>query len=93
MTRLELFEQLCTLVDGLACQVRRLTPSPEQDALEAMVQRVDALLDAVVTMERTAEDDETPCPPCGEPDCEASCTAALVQHPVEDDARGSASDL
>jgi hypothetical protein len=79
MTPLELCEQWCTLVDDLASQVRSLEASPQQDAMEALVIRFDALIEAVLTLETAdAPDDDAPCPHCGEGACEASCTAALV---------------
>jgi hypothetical protein len=80
MTPLALCEQWCTLVDDLASQVRLLAPSPQQEALAALVRRFDALIDDLVETQACTltEDDDAPCPHCGEPACEASCTAALV---------------
>ena len=69
MTPFALFEQWCTLVERLACQVQTLEASTQQDALEA-------LMDSRPTT--IPEDTARPCPHCGEGTCEASCTAALV---------------
>ena len=79
MKKLELLTRLCDLVDVLQSQVLDLDHTPPRYALEALEARFEVLLDDLVERQTEAlEDDETPCPHCGEGACEASCTAALV---------------
>ena len=75
MTKLELLTRLSDLVDVLSSQVRDLDHSPQQYAMEALVVRFDALIDAVLTLETEdlEADDDAPCLWCGE----ARCTAPL----------------
>ena len=93
MTRLALFEPWCTLGESLACQEWTLEASPQPDALEALVGRVDARLDSLVEPQPSTITEATAlsCLWCGEAGGEARCTAALVQPGVEDAARTAAS--
>ena len=93
MTRFELFEPWCTLVESLACQGRTLEASPPQDTLEALVGRFDALMDSLGATQPSTitEATDLSCLWYGEAGGEARCTAALVQPGVEDAARTAAS--
>lgn len=58
MTKRQLFTRLCELADALQAECVRVDFSPHKLALEALVERLDVLIDQV--LEEGAQDDGPP---------------------------------
>lgn len=63
MTKRDLFQALCEVTDALQAECVRVCFSPHKLALEALVDRLDVLIDDVIAMRtETLEEDDNAAP-------------------------------
>lgn len=74
------FARLCDLTDDLQRLASQVQPDAVQDAILHLVDRLDALIDETICFVpvQMPDDDDTPCPHCGEAACERACTGTSV---------------
>lgn len=71
------FTRLCDITDSLQRLTRDVEPDNVRYRLEDLVNRLDLIIDDTIGLEVPALEEDG-CPHCGEEDCEASCTGAIL---------------
>jgi hypothetical protein len=71
MKRLELFKCLCTIADALDTAIAPLSYGAPREAVAAVADRLDALIDRCIRegVQPLHAADLSPCPACGQPRC------------------------